>query len=96
MEFCSWATSLADGGARLSKTELLNDRTRLKPAVLKWNDVWAAWCPTCLQECMPMPSGRCGFCETSLVGQPTREWDEPPLKEGRLFVRVTRVMSHAA
>jgi hypothetical protein len=45
-----------------------------------WTGIWAAWCPTCEQEAMPMPSGRCGWCDTNLAGQPTRRWFEPPLR----------------
>lgn len=44
-----------------------------------WRGVWAAWCPTCEQETMPLPSGRCAFCDTHLAGQPTRAAGEPPL-----------------
>jgi hypothetical protein len=73
----------------LSKTEPY-DALASRLASLKathWSDVWAAWCPNCRQECVPMPSGRCGFCDASLVGQPMRNWNEPPLLEGRLTVR---------
>jgi hypothetical protein len=51
---------------------------RLPPS--HWRDVWAAWCPTCEQDTMPMPSGCCGWCDTHLSGQPTRQWFEPPLR----------------
>jgi hypothetical protein len=44
-----------------------------------WEDVWAAWCPACLEECIPMRDGRCGFCGMTLLGQPTRRYDEAPL-----------------
>lgn len=44
-----------------------------------WRSIWAAWCPTCQQETMPFPSGRCGFCNTHLAGQPTRQAHEPAL-----------------
>lgn len=65
--------------------------------VTQWDEVWAAWCPDCRQECVPMTSGRCGFCDASLLGQPTRNWNEPPLEEGRLTVRVmARTKSRAA
>lgn len=51
---------------------------RLPPS--HWKHVWAAWCPTCEQDTMPMPTGCCGWCDTDLTGQPTREWFEPPLR----------------
>jgi hypothetical protein len=44
-----------------------------------WDGVWAAWCPTCKQEAMPLSSGCCGFCGTQLAGQPTREAHDAPL-----------------
>lgn len=44
-----------------------------------WGDIWAAWCRNCNEECIPMPDGRCGFCGGSLLGAPTRRYDEPPL-----------------
>jgi hypothetical protein len=66
------------------------------PTAPLWTEIWAAWCPTCRQECVPMPSGRCGFCDASLLGQPTRNWNAPPLEEGRLPVRLTRTLSRAA
>jgi hypothetical protein len=44
-----------------------------------WRKVWAAWCPTCGEETMPFPSGRCAFCDTHLHGQPTRGPYDPPL-----------------
>lgn len=47
-----------------------------------WSSVWAAWCPTCEQETMPFPSGRCAFCDTHLEGQPTREPHDLPLTRG--------------
>lgn len=47
-----------------------------------WRGVWAAWCPTCRQETMPFPSGRCGFCDTHLRGQPTRGPYDPPVSGG--------------
>lgn len=47
-----------------------------------WRSVWAAWCPTCGQETMPFPSGRCGFCDTHLGGQATRAVGEPVLRGG--------------
>lgn len=53
--------------------------------VSDWSKIWAAWCPFCRQECIPMPSGRCGFCDTSLVGQATRCPNEPPLEEEQLI-----------
>lgn len=31
---------------------------------------------------MPFPSGRCGFCDTHLGGQPTRAAHEPPIVSG--------------
>lgn len=37
-----------------------------------WSKVWAAWCPTCEQEAMPLSTGCCGWCDTHLAGQPTR------------------------
>jgi hypothetical protein len=46
-----------------------------------WDEVWAAWCPACQEECIPLPSGRCGFCGMNLLGQPTRAYDEPPLTQ---------------
>ena len=52
-------------------------RFRLPPS--HWGKVWAAWCPTCEQEAMPLPSGICGICDTSLAGQPTRGPYEKPL-----------------
>jgi len=69
----------------LSKTVCAKDLARqiTDLRVPDWSRVWAAWCPSCRQECIPMRSGRCGFCDTSLVGQPTRESYEPPLEEGR-------------
>lgn len=49
---------------------------RLPPSY--WDKVWAAWCPTCHQEAMPLSTGCCGFCDTNLAGQPTRgPYDEP-------------------
>ena len=51
---------------------------RLPPS--HWRGVWAAWCPTCEQDTMPMPSGCCGWCDTNLAGQPTCDWFEPPLR----------------
>lgn len=43
-----------------------------------WDDVWAAWCPTCRQEAMPLTTGCCGFCDTNLAGQVTRgPYDDP-------------------
>jgi hypothetical protein len=48
-----------------------------------WSSVWAAWCPTCEQETMPFPSGRCAFCNSHLEGQPTRGPYDPPLTHGR-------------
>lgn len=47
-----------------------------------WKSVWAAWCPTCAQETMPFPSGRCAFCDSHLEGQLTRGPDDPPLVRG--------------
>jgi hypothetical protein len=47
-----------------------------------WRAVWAAWCPGCRQETMPFASGRCGFCDTHLRGQPTRGPYDPPLACG--------------
>jgi hypothetical protein len=79
----------------LNKTEVSVTLARLRAA--NWDEVWAAWCPTCHQECMPMPRGTCAFCDTSLIGQPTREPHEPPLEEGwPLTTRVTRVLTKAA
>ena len=25
------------------------------------------WCPTCKQDCLPLRSGRCGFCDTRVI-----------------------------
>jgi hypothetical protein len=47
-----------------------------------WRAVWAAWCPTCHQETMPFPSGRCGFCDTHLRGSSTRGPYDPLLIVG--------------
>lgn len=47
-----------------------------------WRAVWAAWCPACAQETMPFPSGRCGFCDTHLRGQPIRGPYDQPLVAG--------------
>ena len=47
----------------------------------QWRDVWAAWCPTCRQECIPLDSGICGWCNTKLDGQPTRGPLDAPLTE---------------
>jgi hypothetical protein len=44
-----------------------------------WKSVWAVWCPTCAQETMPFPSGRCAFCDSHLEGQPTRGPHDSPL-----------------
>lgn len=46
-----------------------------------WDSVWAAWCPTCRQEAMPLSSGCCGFCDTQLAGQRTRGAYDPPLED---------------
>lgn len=47
-----------------------------------WDSVWAAWCPTCAEEAMPLSSGICGFCDTYLTGQRTRGPYDPPLGKG--------------
>lgn len=51
-----------------------------------WRSLWAAWCPTCQQETMPFPSGRCAFCDTHLEGQPTRGPRDPRLTGGPLVL----------
>lgn len=36
-------------------------------------DYLGVWCPTCKQDCLPLPNGRCGFCDTRVAypeGQP--------------------------
>lgn len=64
----------------------INGPTRSRPQSARpsgwsyWKAVWAAWCPTCAEETMPFPSGRCGFCDGSLAGQPTRGPYELPLE----------------
>src|ERR1700710_2875456 len=47
-----------------------------------WRAVWAAWCPTCNQETMPFPSGRCAFCDAHLQGQLARGPYDPHLTAG--------------
>jgi hypothetical protein len=54
------------------------DVRRLRFPPSHWDTVWAAWCPTCEQESMPLSTGCCGFCDTNLAGQPTRgPYDQP-------------------
>lgn len=55
-------------------------RRRLPPA--HWAQVWAAWCPVCEQETMPLNTGCCGFCDTNLAGQVTRGPYDPPILDG--------------
>ncbi len=50
---------------------------RLPPS--HWDKVWAAWCPTCGQEAIPLSTGCCGFCDTNLAGQATRGPHDAPL-----------------
>ena len=60
-----------------------------------WRTIWAAWCPKCKQECMPLLTGTCGFCDTPLIGQPTRGPYDPPLTRESLsdsLIRRTRQM----
>lgn len=71
----------------MQSTLCLDDRSRptRKPhgrGWSYWSSVWAAWCPTCEQETMPFPSGRCAFCDLHLEGQPTRGANDPPLTGG--------------
>lgn len=67
------------------QSTLCRDSRPRRPTALRrrgwsyWGSVWAAWCPTCEQETMPFPSGRCAFCDTHLEGQPTRGPHDPPL-----------------
>lgn len=51
---------------------------RIQPVC--WDEVWAAWCPQCQDECMPLKDGVCPFCDSLLFGQPTRAASEPKLR----------------
>lgn len=63
--------------SHFSAQALRTHARRLPPSY--WSKVWAAWCPSCQQEAMPLSSGCCGWCDTDLYGQPTRGPYDPPL-----------------
>ena len=63
-------------------------RGRSKFGYSFWRHIWAAWCSTCRDECVPFPSGRCGWCDSRLDPRLTRSAYEPPLTERSVAARV--------